>query len=63
MRPPEVAEAFGSRALFEEAERAGFIKPVINRHKLKIYDSGDVARCWARIIAGELPNVKEAATT
>ena len=62
MRPPEVAEALGSRVLFEEAERAGFIRPVVNRHKLKIYDAADVARCWARIIAGELPDPKEAAT-
>ena len=55
MRPPEVAEAFGSRVLFEEAVKAGLLKPMISRHKLTIYDSGAVARAWARILAGELP--------
>ena len=48
--------------LLEEAEKAGLIRPVINRHKLKIYAAADVAHCWARIVAGELANEKEAAT-
>ena len=57
MRPPEVAEAFGSRTLFEQAVKAGLLKPMISRHKLTIYDSGAVAQAWARILAGELPGV------
>ena len=56
MRPPEVAAAFGSRVVFERAVKAGFLKPIISRHKLTIYDSGHVAQCWARILAGELPD-------
>ena len=59
LRPPEVAEAFGSRTLFEAAVRAGLLKPTINRHKLVIYDSGAVAQAWARILAGELPGMVE----
>lgn len=57
MRPPEVAEAFGSRVLFERAVRAGLLKPAICQHKLTIYDSGAVAQAWARILAGELSAV------
>ena len=63
MRPPEVANAFGSRAIFEQAVQEGFLKPVVNRHKCVIYDAGDVAQCWARIIAGELPNPKKEGIT
>ena len=54
MRPPEVAEAFGSRTIFEAAVKAGLLKPAICRHKLVIYDTGAVAQAWARILAGEL---------
>ena len=56
MRPPEVAAAFGSRVIFEAAVKAGLLKPLIARHRLVVYDSGAVAKAWARILAGELPS-------
>ena len=55
MRPPEAAFAFGSEKLFMECVVAGWISPVVQRHKLKLFDAGDVAQCWARILRGELP--------
>lgn len=54
-RPPEAAYAFGSQKLLEEFVAAGWLKPVIQRHKLTLYDRGDIAACWARIVNGEIP--------
>ena len=56
LRPQEVAAAFGSPVLLELAVKAGMLKPTIRRHKLTIYDAGDVAQCWAKIVAGGLPH-------
>ena len=55
MRPPEVAVAFGSRVLYDEVVRAGWLIPVISRHKLTVFNATDVARVWAKIVAGEMP--------
>jgi hypothetical protein len=55
LRPDEGAHAFGSEKLFQECVAAGWITPVVRRHKLVLFDSGDVAKCWARILAGEQP--------
>jgi hypothetical protein len=35
-----------AKTLLLEFERAGWLKPRIHRHKLKLYDKGDLARCW-----------------
>jgi hypothetical protein len=59
-RPPEAADALGSEKLLAECVTAGWIKPVLKRHKLTLYDRADIATCWARILAGELPNQKAA---
>jgi len=58
-RPKEAAYVFGSEKLLEELVAAGWLKPVIRRHKLTLYDRGQIATCWARILAGELPNPEE----
>ena len=55
LRPDDVDEALGSRALRLAMVRAGWLKPVVQRHRLTIYDSADVARAWSRIVAGESP--------
>lgn len=55
MRPEEVDYALGSRKLKEEMIHAGWLTPVIQRHKLTIFDSAEVARAWARVLAGETP--------
>ena len=34
---------------------AGWIAPVVRRHKITLFDAGDVAKCWARILNGEVP--------
>ena len=56
MRPHEAAFALGSEKLFMEVVAAGWILPVVQRHKLTLYDAGDVAKVWARILRGENPS-------
>ena len=55
LRPDEAAFALGSSKILEECVEGGWLKPIIQRHKLTLFDAGDVARCWARILAGEVP--------
>ena len=54
-RPDEVAFILGSVQLFDEMVAAKWLRPVVNRHKLLLYDRGDISRAWARIINGEEP--------
>jgi hypothetical protein len=54
-RPDEAATMLGSEQLLNECVAAGWIKPVMQRHKLTLYDGGALAKCWARILAGEVP--------
>jgi hypothetical protein len=56
LRPPEAAYALGSEKLLTECVDAGWIKPIVKRHKLTLYDRGDIASCWARILGGEVPS-------
>ena len=55
LRPDDVDDVLGSRKLREEMLEAGWLRPVVQRHKLTLYDSGEVTRAWARILAGETP--------
>jgi hypothetical protein len=45
----------GSEKLLAECVAAGWIKPRVKRHKLTVYDRGDIAACWMRILNGETP--------
>ncbi|MEY2502270.1 MAG: hypothetical protein QOI07_2604 [Verrucomicrobiota bacterium] len=56
-RPDEAAFALGSVVLLQECVEARWLRPVIHRHKLVLYSHTDIARCWARILGGELPKV------
>ncbi len=54
-RPDEAAALIGSPQLLVEIVQAGWLKPVMQRHKLTLYDGADIERCWTRICAGEQP--------
>ncbi len=54
-RPDQAAEMMGSAILFEEMVEAKWVKPVVQRHKLTLYDGGALAKAWARILKGEVP--------
>ena len=60
-RPPEAADALGSAKLLAECVAAGWIKPVVQRHKLTLYDRAAIASCWGRILSGEMPTANESA--
>lgn len=55
LRPDEVVEALGSRQLYREMLAAKWLVPVVKRHKLTLFDRGDVAKAWARILSGQSP--------
>ena len=63
LRPEEFGSAVGSVQLASEMQQAGWIKPVIHRHKLVLFDAGDVAKCWARILKGEVPAANSGAVS
>jgi hypothetical protein len=54
-RPCEAAFALGSEKLLQECVQAGWLKPIIKRHRLTLYALSDITRCWARILGGEVP--------
>jgi hypothetical protein len=59
LRPEEVAAVLGSKQLKTDLEAAGWLSPVIRRHKLTLYDASEVNRAWARLLAGEIPQVNK----
>jgi hypothetical protein len=61
-RPKEAAQCIGSQELFDAAVEAGWIKPVVQRHKLTLYDFTAVANLWERILAGEVPPARQRKT-
>ena len=54
-RPDEAAAVVGSMQLLKEFVAAGWLKPVVQRHKMTIYDFSDIAKCWQRVKSGDLP--------
>ena len=54
-RTDEATFVLGSSQLFAEMVAAQWIKPVVNRHKLQLFDRGDLSRAWARVLNGEEP--------
>lgn len=54
-REDEAAQVLRSRQLVSDMQNAGWIKPIIHRHKLKIFDRAGLLRAWNRILAGEHP--------
>jgi len=58
-RPEETAFVLGSVQLFDEMVAGGWLKPVVNRHKLQLFDRGDISRAWVRVLNGEEPPRRE----
>jgi hypothetical protein len=56
VRPVDAADMVGSAQLFDEMVKAGWIYPVMKRHKLTLYSVDNVRQCAAKLINGhELP--------
>ena len=58
-RPEETAFILGSVQLFDEMVAARWLQPVVSRHRLLLFDRGDISRAWARILNGEEPPRRE----
>lgn len=54
-RPPDVQALFGSVQIYRDVVEAGWLKPVIQRKRLTVFDRADVLRVWERIRRGEYP--------
>lgn len=54
-RPTEVQTLFGSVQIYRDVVEAGWLKPIIQRKRLTVYDRTDVLRVWERIRRGEYP--------
>lgn len=45
----------GRKSVFEDMVRAGWIKPVVHRHKAKLYKLADLKSCARRLEQGDYP--------
>lgn len=55
IRSDEAGTMIGNTSLFERMIRAGWIKPVVDRHSCRLFDMADVEQCWKRLKAGDYP--------
>jgi hypothetical protein len=55
LKREEAAFLLGSVQLFDEMIKAKWVLPVVNRHKLQLFDRGQISRAWVRILNGEQP--------
>jgi hypothetical protein len=60
-RPGDVIAALGSKKLYLDCLSAGWLKPIVDQHKLRLFRQEDVLECYKRIAAGEMPLKTEAA--
>jgi hypothetical protein len=54
-RPADVQVLFGSVQIYRDVVEAGWLKPIIQRKRLTVFDHADVLRVWERIRRGEYP--------
>ena len=60
VRPDQAALILGSIELLDELTAAGWLEPVVNRKRLKLFSVADLQGCVARLQAGEsLPDDAE----
>lgn len=55
VRRQDAALYFSSPQLFAELEQNGWIKPVVSRHRLVLFDVNDILACVDRLKQGERP--------
>lgn len=54
----EAGNMVGSDAIFREMVSAKWLKPVVDRHRLRLFDRADVVACWGRLKDGEALEAK-----
>lgn len=45
----------GRRSVFEDMVKAGWIRPIVDRHKAKLYKLDDLKSCARRLEQGDYP--------
>ena len=55
MRPQDAGAYVGYAILLERMVKAGWLKPVVHRRKMILYDIRDLDRACDRIASGEFP--------
>jgi len=58
VRMEEAGKLIGNTSLFRSMWKAGWIKPVIERHSCVLFAVADIERCFDRLRAGDFPEVK-----
>lgn len=53
VRPDQAALILGSIELLDDLTAAGWLEPVVNRKRLKLFSVADLQGCVARLQAGE----------
>jgi hypothetical protein len=53
----EAADYVGHPRLFDDMREAGWIKPLVEKKKMVLFDRSDLEGAYARFYAGEYPNV------
>jgi hypothetical protein len=61
LRPPQAAAYIGCAKLLEEMDKAGWISPVIKRHKLTLYSRAHLDAAFERLLTGEIPTAAASA--
>ena len=51
----ELSEIFRSEKLVRQMVKAGWLKPLLRRHRQVLFDDVDVRACWQRLKEGEVP--------
>jgi hypothetical protein len=54
-RPGDCIAALGSKKLYTDCLSAGWLKPIVDQHKLRLFRQEDVLACYRRLCAGEMP--------
>jgi hypothetical protein len=49
----------GAPGLFTLMEQAGWIAPVVHKHRMTLFDREQIVKCCERIVVGEFPKPPE----
>lgn len=55
IRRDELGELLGSEQLAREMIADGWLKPILEEHKLTLFSLADVSKAFSRLVAGQRP--------
>jgi hypothetical protein len=55
----DAGEYIGSRQVLNDMRAAGWINPLVARHRMTLFDTNELQKCYARFYAGEYPGEKK----